>query len=58
MVFEEESSQLDLFRGTGVIPLVEGVIGEGRDGLVATLGVTGSGKVRSYGSLGLEEESV
>lgn len=48
-VFEEESSQLDLFHGTGVLPLVEGVLGpeggEGRDGLLATLGVTGSGKV-------------
>jgi hypothetical protein len=48
-VFEEDASQLDLFQGTGIIPLVEGVIGlqrtEGRDGLVATLGVTGSGKV-------------
>jgi len=48
-VFEEESNQLDLFQGTGVLPLVEGVLGpnggEGRDGLLATLGVTGSGKV-------------
>jgi hypothetical protein len=48
-VFEEDSSQLDLFRGTGVLELVEGVLGrsggEGRDGLLATLGVTGSGKV-------------
>ena len=48
-VFEEDSSQLDLFRGTGVVKLVEGVLGrgggEGRDGLLATLGVTGSGKV-------------
>jgi hypothetical protein len=48
-VFEEDSSQLDLFRGTGVVELVEGVLGrsggEGRDGLLATLGVTGSGKV-------------
>ncbi|RDW70393.1 p-loop containing nucleoside triphosphate hydrolase-13 [Coleophoma crateriformis] len=47
-VFEEEASQLDIFQGTGVIPLVEGVLspqgGEGRDGLLATLGVTGSGK--------------
>ncbi|KAG9232218.1 kinesin family protein-like protein [Amylocarpus encephaloides] len=47
-VFEEESSQLDLFQGTGVLPLVEGVLGpqggDGRDGLLATLGVTGSGK--------------
>jgi hypothetical protein len=48
-VFEEHASQLDLFQGTGVLPLVEGVLGphggEGRDGLLATLGVTGSGKV-------------
>ena len=45
-VFEEEAGQLEIFRETGVIPLVEGVLGEGRDGLLATLGVTGSGKVR------------
>jgi transcriptional accessory protein Tex/SPT6 len=48
-VFEESASQLDIFEGTGVLPLVEGVLGpeggEGRDGLLATLGVTGSGKV-------------
>lgn len=48
-VFEEPSTQLDIFQGTGVLPLVEGVLGphggEGRDGLLATLGVTGSGKV-------------
>jgi hypothetical protein len=48
-VFEEHSSQLDILQGTGVLPLVEGVLGphggEGRDGLLATLGVTGSGKV-------------
>jgi hypothetical protein len=48
-VFEENSNQLDIFQGTGVLPLVEGVLGphggEGRDGLLATLGVTGSGKV-------------
>ncbi|KAE9376304.1 P-loop containing nucleoside triphosphate hydrolase protein [Stipitochalara longipes BDJ] len=47
-VFEEEATQLDLFHGTGVLPLVEGVLGpqggDGRDGLLATLGVTGSGK--------------
>ena len=47
-VFEEDAEQLDVFHGTGVIPLVEGVLaahgGEGRDGLLATLGVTGSGK--------------
>jgi len=44
-VFEEQAEQIDIFRGTGVVPLVEGVLGEARDGLVATLGVTGSGKV-------------
>ncbi|TAQ87029.1 hypothetical protein B7494_g4655 [Chlorociboria aeruginascens] len=50
-VFEEDASQLDLFQGTGVIPLVEGVLGpqggDGRDGLLATLGVTGSGKTHT-----------
>lgn len=45
-VFEERASQLDVFEGAGVDKLVEGVLNEGRDGLVATLGVTGSGKVR------------
>lgn len=44
-VFEEEATQLDIFKGAGVVPLVEGVLLEGRDGLLATLGVTGSGKV-------------
>ncbi len=48
-VFEEDSTQLDLFQGTRVLPLVEGVLaphgGDGTDGLLATLGVTGSGKV-------------
>lgn len=48
-VFEEEDSQLDLFHGTGLMSIIEGVVGqegkEGRDGLLATLGVTGSGKV-------------
>lgn len=56
-VFEEDASQLDMFHGTGVIPLVEGVLGanggDGRDGLLATLGVTGSGKVSSCRFLGL-----
>lgn len=50
-VFEEGASQLDLFKGTGVITLLEGVVGanghSGRDGLLATLGMTGSGKVQS-----------
>lgn len=48
-VFEEDATQLDLFQGTRVLPLLEGVLashgGEGTDGLLATLGVTGSGKV-------------
>ena len=47
-VFEEDASQLDLFTETGVEGLVRGVLeGDrgGSDGLVATLGVTGSGKV-------------
>lgn len=48
-VFEEEASQLEVFHCSRVAPLVEGVIaphgGVGTDGLVATLGVTGSGKV-------------
>ncbi|KAJ6166872.1 hypothetical protein N7470_002319 [Penicillium chermesinum] len=43
-VFEEGASQLDVFHDTGIESLVRGVLTEGRDGLVATLGVTGSGK--------------
>ena len=46
-VFEEQSSQLDIFIDTGAVQLVEGVLAESRDGLLATLGVTGSGKVCS-----------
>jgi hypothetical protein len=52
-VFEEEATQLDVFHCTGVAPLIEGVVapngGAGTDALVATLGVTGSGKVGSWG---------
>lgn len=48
-VFEEDARQMDLFKGTGVVSMIEGVMGapghHGRDGLLATLGVTGSGKV-------------
>jgi hypothetical protein len=46
-VFGEESSQLDIFHGAEVAQLITGVLGaEGRprNGLLATLGVTGSGK--------------
>lgn len=48
-VFEEDASQIDVFHCTQVVPMVEGVLspqgGEGQDAVVATLGVTGSGKV-------------
>lgn len=48
-VFEEDARQMDLFKGTGILPMIESVLGapghQGRDGLLATLGVTGSGKV-------------
>jgi hypothetical protein len=54
-VFEEEATQLDLFHGTGLDSMMQGVLGaegrEGRDGLFATLGVTGSGKVCTSTSL-------
>ncbi|KAI1269314.1 P-loop containing nucleoside triphosphate hydrolase protein [Xylariaceae sp. FL1019] len=50
-VFEEDATQLDLFQGTKVLPLVEGVLaphgGDGTDGLLATLGMTGSGKTHT-----------
>lgn len=50
-VFEEDATQLDVFHCTNVVPLVEGVLaphgGYGTDALLATLGVTGSGKVSS-----------
>lgn len=48
-VFQEDAQQKELFNSTGVVPMIEGVLGapghHGRDGLLATLGVTGSGKV-------------
>ncbi|KAL3482342.1 P-loop containing nucleoside triphosphate hydrolase protein [Aspergillus californicus] len=43
-VFDESASQLNIFQDTGLQSLVKGVLVEQRDGLVATLGVTGSGK--------------
>lgn len=50
-VFTEDATQLDVFHCTNVVPLVEGVLaphgGDGTDALLATLGVSGSGKVRS-----------
>ena len=44
-VFQEEATQLDIFDSTGTVQLVKNVLTSERDGLVATLGVTGSGKV-------------
>ncbi|KAK5633220.1 hypothetical protein RRF57_008934 [Xylaria bambusicola] len=50
-VFEEDATQLDLFQGTKILPLVEGALaphgGDGTDGLLATLGMTGSGKTHT-----------
>lgn len=49
-VLEEEASQVDVFSSTEIASMVEGVLapkgGDGTDAVVATLGVTGSGKVR------------
>lgn len=50
-VFREEATQLDIFESTGTVHLVKNVLSGGRDGLVATLGVTGSGKVRKCNQL-------
>lgn len=52
-VFPEDASQLDLFEETGAVENIRGVLNNGRDGLIATLGVTGSGKVgiRCHGSI-------
>jgi len=51
-IFKEDSTQKDVLDGTKLATLVEGVLGPagkcGRDGLLATLGVTGSGKVMRY----------
>lgn len=48
-VFEDTATQLDVFDGAHVLSLVAGVLGQegkdGKDSLLATLGVTGSGKV-------------
>lgn len=48
-VFQEDAQQMELFRGTGAMDMIERVLGasgsHARDGLLATLGVTGSGKV-------------
>ncbi|KAF7552667.1 hypothetical protein G7Z17_g4188 [Cylindrodendrum hubeiense] len=50
-VFQEDASQLDVFHSLEIPSLVEGVLapqgGEGTDAVVATLGVTGSGKTHT-----------
>lgn len=46
-IFQEEATQLDIFESSGTVQLVKNILSGGRDGLVATLGVTGSGKVNT-----------
>jgi hypothetical protein len=48
-IFQEEATQLDVFDETGAADIIKSVLKTGRDGLIATLGVTGSGKVRDAG---------
>lgn len=50
-IFQEEATQLDVFQETGTAGAVQSVLQNGRDALVATLGVTGSGKVNTLGRL-------
>ncbi|KAK6531633.1 hypothetical protein TWF694_002812 [Orbilia ellipsospora] len=45
-VFEEASNQADIFKHI-VAPILTPVIKDGRDGMLATLGVTGSGKTHT-----------
>ena len=51
-VFQGEASQLDVFDEIGTVDSVKNLLASGRDGLIATLGVTGSGKVQepSFGT--------
>jgi hypothetical protein len=44
-IFQEGATQLGVFEETGALNAVRSLITEERDGLLATLGVTGSGKV-------------
>ncbi|KAK6509885.1 hypothetical protein TWF481_004612 [Arthrobotrys musiformis] len=45
-VFEETCGQVEVF-GRIVAPILDGVLKDGRDGMLATLGVTGSGKTHT-----------
>ncbi|KAJ9610832.1 hypothetical protein H2200_005609 [Cladophialophora chaetospira] len=53
-IFQEEARQLEIFEETGAADTIKSVLQTGRDGLVATLGVTGSGK--SHTILGSKSE--
>ena len=47
-IFGEHSTQLEVFDEIGAMENIKGVLQNGRDGLIATLGVTGSGKVGKH----------
>ncbi|EXJ57573.1 hypothetical protein A1O7_07921 [Cladophialophora yegresii CBS 114405] len=53
-IFRQEARQLDIFDETGAADTIRSLLQTGRDGLVATLGVTGSGK--SHTILGSKSE--
>lgn len=44
-IFHEAASQVEVFDEIGAMENIHNVLKTGRDGLIATLGVTGSGKV-------------
>lgn len=44
-IFHEHASQMEVFDEIGAVENIQNVLKTGRDGLIATLGVTGSGKV-------------
>lgn len=46
-IFQEDATQLDVFEQTGTAESIKNLLRSGGDGLVATLGVTGSGKVKN-----------
>jgi hypothetical protein len=47
-IFGEHATQLEVFDEIGAVENIKGVLQNGRDGLIATLGVTGSGKVGPF----------
>lgn len=44
-IFQQQADQLDVFNESGAAESIKHLLQDGRDGLIATLGVTGSGKV-------------